>query len=65
MDVRDHGAGHVAWIDVSKPGEAPKYVSAWPAAGEDASKLPALPADEPTAATRRPGNGTARHPFIF
>ena len=28
MDVRDHGAGHVAWTDVSKPGEAPHYVSA-------------------------------------
>jgi Bacterial protein of unknown function (DUF882) len=30
MDVRDAGAGHVSWIDVSKAGEAPKYVSAWP-----------------------------------
>jgi len=47
MDVRDAGAGHVSWIDVSRPGEAPKYVSSWPpAAGDDASKLPALPPDE-------------------
>ncbi len=30
MDVREHGAGHVSWIDVSKPGETPKYVSSWP-----------------------------------
>ncbi len=30
MDVRDSGAGHVSWIDISKAGEAPKYVSAWP-----------------------------------
>jgi hypothetical protein len=30
MDVRDPGAGHVAWIDISKPGEEPKYVTAWP-----------------------------------
>lgn len=29
IDVRDPGTGHVAWIDVSKPGEAPKYVTAW------------------------------------
>jgi uncharacterized protein YcbK (DUF882 family) len=33
VDVRDHGVGHVAWIDVSKPGETPKYVSSWPPAG--------------------------------
>jgi uncharacterized protein YcbK (DUF882 family) len=31
VDVRDHGIGHVSWIDVSKPGDAPKYVSSWPA----------------------------------
>jgi hypothetical protein len=30
MDVRDPGAGHVAWIDVSKPGEEPRYVTTWP-----------------------------------
>jgi uncharacterized protein YcbK (DUF882 family) len=36
VDVRDHGIGHVSWIDVSKPGDAPKYVTAWPAAGEAA-----------------------------
>jgi Bacterial protein of unknown function (DUF882) len=34
MDVRDAGAGHVAWIDVSKPGESPKYVTAWPLPSE-------------------------------
>jgi len=33
VDVRDRGVGHVAWIDVSKPGETPKYVSSWPQAG--------------------------------
>jgi hypothetical protein len=37
MDVRDAGAGHVAWIDISKPGETPKYVSTWPLPG-DATK---------------------------
>jgi uncharacterized protein YcbK (DUF882 family) len=47
IDVRDAGAGHVAWIDTSKPGEPPKYVTAWPpAAGDDPAKLPALPADD-------------------
>ena len=30
MDVRDPGTGHVAWIDASGPGEAPRYVSQWP-----------------------------------
>ena len=42
MDVRDKGAGHVAWIDMSHPGEAPKYVSQWP-----------LPKDEAPAAKAR------------
>jgi hypothetical protein len=27
MDVRPAGTGHVAWTDVSHPGEAPRYVS--------------------------------------
>jgi len=30
IDVRDPGAGHVAWIDASGPGETPRYVSQWP-----------------------------------
>jgi hypothetical protein len=30
LDVRDQGAGHVAWIDASTPGEKPAYVAAWP-----------------------------------
>jgi hypothetical protein len=30
IDVRDPGAGHVAWIDASGPGESPRYVSQWP-----------------------------------
>ncbi len=30
VDVRAPGTGHVAWIDASGPGEAPRYVSAWP-----------------------------------
>jgi len=30
IDVRDHGAGHVTWIDASGPGESPKYVPSWP-----------------------------------
>jgi uncharacterized protein YcbK (DUF882 family) len=51
MDVRDAGAGHVAWIDVSKPGEAPKYVSAWPLPGDaarsDARKIETVTAEAP------------------
>jgi hypothetical protein len=44
MDVRDTGAGHVSWIDVSRPGEPPKYVSAWPPPAESRTELPLLPA---------------------
>jgi hypothetical protein len=60
MDVRDPGTGHVSWIDMSRPGEPPKYVSAWPlpadaqegttkdatATKDGATKLPVLPADD-------------------
>jgi hypothetical protein len=77
MDVRDHGAGHVAWIDVSKPGETPKYVSSWPRPKDEtpgakdppdtsgtAIALPALPAEEPEArgAGHEPRVGK---PFFF
>jgi hypothetical protein len=71
IDVRNAGAGHVAWIDVSKPGEAPKYVSSWPHAGEDASKVPALPTDEPRLAPAvmeapmTKGHRLDRHPYFF
>ncbi|MCL2726202.1 MAG: DUF882 domain-containing protein [Polyangiaceae bacterium] len=30
VDVRDPGKGHVTWIDVSGPGESPRYVDSWP-----------------------------------
>lgn len=30
LDVRETGAGHVAWIDTSGPGEKPEYVASWP-----------------------------------
>ncbi len=49
MDVRDAGAGHVAWIDISKAGEAPKYVTAWPLPG-DAVKADARETEAKTAA---------------
>lgn len=39
VDVRDPGAGHVSWIDVSGPGEAPRYVAAWPPAAVDNHRL--------------------------
>ena len=69
MDVRDPGKGHVSWIDISRPGEPPKYVSSWPlngASAEDASKLPALPVDEqpgePRTASRAAREG---RPYFF
>jgi Bacterial protein of unknown function (DUF882) len=67
MDVRDHGAGHVSWIDISKPGESPKYVSSWPQTGtamEDASKLPALPMDEQPSDVHGVPKAV-RHPYFF
>ncbi|MEI7891856.1 MAG: DUF882 domain-containing protein [Myxococcales bacterium] len=33
LDARDRKAGHVAWIDASGPGEAPRYVDSWPPPG--------------------------------
>ncbi|WP_044966369.1 DUF882 domain-containing protein [Sorangium cellulosum] len=30
VDVRAPGTGSVSWIDASGPGEAPRYVTAWP-----------------------------------
>ncbi|HEY6461884.1 MAG TPA: DUF882 domain-containing protein [Polyangiaceae bacterium] len=66
MDVRNAGAGHVAWIDVSRPGEPPKYVTAWPAPGDDPAKLPALPPDEqPSLSMRRPAGEAGKHPLFF
>jgi hypothetical protein len=67
MDVRDAGAGHVTWIDVSHPGEAPKYVSQWPLPGANASSsaLPLLPpaGEQP----EMPGHARtgAAHPYFF
>ena len=34
IDVRESGSGQVTWIDVSGPGEAPRYVSSWPMPSE-------------------------------
>jgi hypothetical protein len=51
MDVREKGAGHVSWIDISRPGETPKYVSQWPLPkdGPKTPDDPASPADGPNA----------------
>ena len=47
MDVRAAGAGHVAWVDVSRPGEPPRYAARWPAAeSPEPMKLPVLPASD-------------------
>jgi uncharacterized protein YcbK (DUF882 family) len=42
VDVRDHNSGHVSWIDVSKAGDPPKYVTSW------------KPAPAPEAAPEKP-----------
>lgn len=74
MDVRDKGAGHVAWIDISRPGETPKYVKQWPLPASESSPntgkddvstpaasmtLPMLPLDEPTGGARKRKDGRA------
>jgi hypothetical protein len=45
VDVRAPGTGMVTWIDASGPGEAPRYVSAWPPpqAAENAGSPDASP----------------------
>lgn len=50
MDVRDPGTGHVAWIDASGPGEAPRYVSQWPPPNAPASAPGAAPDKKETRA---------------
>jgi hypothetical protein len=45
IDVRNAGTGHVYWIDASKPGEPPRYVTSWPEK-DDAPALPASPPPE-------------------
>jgi hypothetical protein len=65
VDVRQSGTGHVAWIDASGPGEAPRYVASWPPPPEPDVKsaekatnpidkldpeLPELPSDDHPAA---------------
>lgn len=55
MDVRDHGAGHVAWVDASAPGEAPQYekpatVTPAPAPAPALSLLTRVPASATDAA---------------
>ncbi len=65
MDVREPGAGHVAWIDASRPGEAPRYVTAWPA---PAQSLPGLPADSEALDADSVGSKPARkdlHTYFF
>jgi len=44
IDVRDPGTGHVAWTDLSRPGEPPRYVQPAPDGAAPAdTALPALP----------------------
>ncbi|MDP9034401.1 MAG: DUF882 domain-containing protein [Myxococcota bacterium] len=60
VDVREPGAGHVSWIDVSRPGQPPRYVTRWPAV--EPSKLPALPSPDAQVSTTSPGEPTSGGP---
>ncbi len=59
VDVRDSGAGHVAWIDASHPGEAPKYVSVWP---QPASESPVA---QEKADLHAEADKTTRNPAVM
>jgi len=48
MDVREPGTGNVAWTDLARPGEPPRYLKA------PEPRLPALPAERATAADEDP-----------
>ena len=53
VDVRPKGTGHVYWIDASGPGEAAKYVAAWPPPKDTEATViprpdPQAPSDEHT-----------------
>ncbi len=71
MDVRNPGSGHVAWIDASHPGEAPKYVSEWPPRTDArVDGLPSLPAEDEAHEADAAAIGAARgrkdlRPFFF
>jgi hypothetical protein len=55
VDARERGAGHVSWIDISRPGEAPHYVTSWPLQGAaDAPPPPASPAQAPSLSLTMP-----------
>lgn len=39
VDVRRPGTGHALWIDVSGPGEAPRYVDSWPGVVDKGARI--------------------------
>jgi hypothetical protein len=69
IDVRDPGTGHVAWIDASRPGEAPKYVASWPPPGDATGALPklgggaSLPLDPDASRLQEKMRRLDRHPY--
>jgi hypothetical protein len=58
MDVRPPGTGHVAWVDLSHPGESPRYVSPAVANAEakndKAGASPATNADPSSGKSEKP-----------
>jgi hypothetical protein len=64
MDVRDAGAGHIAWIDASRPGEPPQYVSSWPPPKDDGVSKPSLPLDAVKPAEDAPARRDG-HAYAF
>jgi hypothetical protein len=77
MDVRNARTGHITWIDISGPGEAPKYVSQWPlpstapATGSSSprplaqlARLPE-PREQDMDAGEHPRVRSSQHPYFF
>ncbi|WP_437587094.1 DUF882 domain-containing protein [Sorangium sp. So ce1000] len=54
VDVRAPGTGSVSWIDASGPGEAPRYVTAWPPPQDEAQgAIAGMPGEDAEEVLRR------------
>ncbi|WP_437543814.1 DUF882 domain-containing protein [Sorangium sp. So ce367] len=63
VDVRAPGTGSVSWIDASGPGEAPRYVTAWPPPQDEGrgatERMPGEDAEEVLRRERRDRTASA------
>lgn len=59
VDVRAPGTGSVSWIDVSGPGEQPRYVTQWPPPEPEGSAAPPF---VPPGVTQAPSDAPSKPP---